>query len=407
MEAAHKRGSPVTCLRLTDSMAIILFDNAVRDHFYPLTETRAIAGLRMGIVTIRERWSLYTREPVYVHTVGYLQPLYESPAAETHLWIDATVLPSAAILGALSELEEGSCLADEKGLIAGKTAVAFESFDPANSLQYFKELRKSPPVTRLQHPWHLVEYNDFLLRQDFNLLVEGRSSQPIPESNRVSHPESIFIEEGAVVEHCIINAATGPVYIGKDAIIMEGSAIRGPFALCEGGVIKMNSRIYGATTIGPRCLGGGEIKNSILIGYSNKAHDGYLGDSVVGEWCNFGAGATNSNIKNTAGMVQVWDELSGAFIPASQKCGVFMGDYSRVAINASINTGSVIGVSCNVFGDGLLPKRIKDFSWGTEGAVYELAKALEDIGNWKKMKQQTLSAAEASVLAFIFAHHSK
>lgn len=388
-------------------MAIILFDNAVRAHFYPLTQTRAIAGLRMGIVTIRERWSLWTREPVYVHTTGYLQELYESPAAETHLWIDATVLPSAELLSALSDIEEGSCLADEQGLIAGKTQIAFESFNPANGLHYFKEVRKYAQARRIQHPWHLTQYNDFLLRQDFDLLVEGRNSQPIPETNRVSQPEAIFIEEGAVVEHCIINAATGPVYIGKNATIMEGSAIRGPFALGEGAVVKMNSRIYGATTIGPWCMGGGEIKNSILMGYSNKAHDGYLGDSVVGEWCNFGAGATNSNVKNTAGMVQVWDEQSGAFIPAAQKCGVFMGDYSRVAINTSINTGSVIGVSCNVFGNGLLPKRIKDFSWGTEGAVYELDKALEDIGNWKKMKQQTVSEAEASVLAFIFAHHSK
>jgi UDP-N-acetylglucosamine diphosphorylase/glucosamine-1-phosphate N-acetyltransferase len=388
-------------------MAIILFDNAVRDHFYPFTQTRAIAGLRMGIVTIRERWSLWTREPVYVHTTRYLRPLYETPAAGPHWWIDATVLPSAELLRAISELEEGSCLADEYGLIAGKAQLAFEAFDPSEGLRHFKEVRRYSSFTRIRHPWHLVEYNDFILRQDFSLLVEGRRSQPIPATNRVSHPEAIFIEEGASIEHCIINATTGPVYIGKDATLMEGSAIRGPFSLGHGAVIKMNSRIYGATTIGPWCLGGGEIKNSILMGYSNKAHDGYLGDSAVGEWCNFGAGATNSNVKNTAGVVQVWDELSGTFVPASQKCGVFMGDYSRVAINASINTGSVIGVSCNVFGNGLLPKRIKDFSWGTEGEVYELDKALEDIGNWKKMKQQMFTGDEASVLAFIFAHHSK
>ena len=179
---------------------------------------------------------------------------------------------------------------------------------------------------------------------------------------------------------------------------MEGSAIRGPFALGDHSVLKMNSRIYGATTLGPYCMGGGEIKNSIMMGYSNKAHDGYMGDAVIGEWCNWCAGTSNSNLKNTAGIVQVWSEAEKQYLPAGYKCGVIMGDYSRTAINSSINTGSVIGVSCNVFGEGLLPNIIPDFSWGCKGVKYKTDKALVDIDNWKKLKNQSLSEIEKQIL---------
>jgi NDP-sugar pyrophosphorylase family protein len=195
--------------------------------------------------------------------------------------------------------------------------------------------------------------------------------------------------------------------IGKDAEIMEGTAIRGPFVLGNNSVLKLNSRVYGATTLGPFCMGGGEIKNAVMMGYSNKAHDGYLGDSVVGEWCNFGAGSTNSNVKNTAGEVKIWDMGSQEYVEVGQKCGLIMGDYSRISINASINTGSTIGVSSNVFGPGLLPTIIGNFSWGVTGVQYELSKALLAIDNWKKMKQQELTAEESSVLAYIFEKSDK
>lgn len=388
-------------------MAIILFDTPQRYNLYPFTQTRAVAGLRAGIVTILERWGLWTREDVYVHTTAYLQELYGKPLNESHLWIDATVLPGEALLNALTELEEGACLSDAAGFIAGRGVINFHDFEPGNPSQYFRNTRNLPVVQRLQYPWHLVQYNDYLLREDHRLLTQGRVSESLSSTNRLINPENIFIEEGVKMEHCIINASAGPVYIGKNAEVMEGTAIRGPFALCENALVKLNSRIYGATTIGPWCMGGGEIKNSILMGYSNKAHDGYLGDAVIGEWCNLGAGTTNSNVKNSAGEVKVWNEAEHAALPAGQKCGVFMGDYSRVAINSSINTGSVIGISANVFGAGLLPKRIPDFSWGCEGKEYAFDQALRDIGNWKKMKQQSLTDTEASVLAYIFAHHSK
>jgi len=205
-----------------------------------------------------------------------------------------------------------------------------------------------------------------------------------------------------VIEHCILNASTGPIYIGKNAEIMEGSMIRGPFALCKNSVVKMSSKIYGGTTIGKNCVVGGEIKNSMISDYSNKSHDGYLGDSVIGEWCNLGAGTSNSNIKNTGNDVMVWDNSSNQFINAGLKCGLIMGDYSRCAINTSFNTGTVVGVCCNIFGNGLTPKHIRNFSWGFGESIYEFEKAIKGIENWKKLKDQSITDIEIQTLKHIF-----
>lgn len=383
-------------------MAIILFDNEFRKGLFPFTYTKAVADLRFGIVSIRERWELRSKQPVFVHTEKYLQSLYQLPDNSEHLWIDAAVIPDQNLLDAVFSLESGCCLADEKGLIAGKTNLGFDLFDAANSWQLFKNKRDHPTAKRLEHPWQLMQWNDEMIREDFVLVTCGRISQSLSATVNSLQPGDIFIEEGAKLEFCTLNAATGPIYIGKNAEVMEGSVIRGPFILGENSVLKLNSRVYGATTLGPNCMGGGEIKNTVMMAYSNKAHDGYLGDSVVGEWCNFGAGSTNSNIKNTAGEVNVWDMDSEKYMVVGQKCGLIMGDYSRIAINSSINTGSAIGVSCNVFGAGLLPTIVSNFSWGVSGTKYEFAKAIRDINNWKKMKGLFLSEAEISVLAYIF-----
>jgi UDP-N-acetylglucosamine diphosphorylase/glucosamine-1-phosphate N-acetyltransferase len=212
--------------------------------------------------------------------------------------------------------------------------------------------------------------------------------------------ENIFLEKGAVVEHCILNATAGPIYIGKNAQVLEGCMIRGAFALCEGAILKMGSKVYGATTIGPFCTAAGEIKNAVMFGYSNKAHDGYLGDSVIGEWCNLGAGTTNSNVKNTAGEVKVWSNRDNDFLPVGLKCGLLMGDYSRAAINTSFNTGTVVGVCCNVFGEYFPPKRVSNFTWGKER--YTFAKVLKDISNWKKLKGMTLTVQEIEQLEQLY-----
>ncbi len=314
------------------------------------------------------------------------------------------MIPDGDLIDTILSLDSSCCIADEKGLIAGRTKISFDDFDAANSLALFQNITDHALVKRIEHPWQLMQWNDGMIRKDYFLVTRDRISQAIPSSVNTIQPENIFIEEGAKLSFCTLNASTGPIYIGKNAEIMEGSVIRGPFVLGENSVLKLNSRVYGATTLGPSCMGGGEIKNTVMMGYSNKAHDGYLGDSVVGEWCNFGAGSTNSNIKNTAGEVKVWDMDSKQYLPVGNKCGVILGDYSRVAINSSINTGSVIGVSCNVFGAGLLPTIVSNFSWGVVGTKYEFAKALADINNWKKLKGHVLSKEESSVLEYIFRH---
>jgi UDP-N-acetylglucosamine diphosphorylase/glucosamine-1-phosphate N-acetyltransferase len=258
---------------------------------------------------------------------------------------------------------------------------------------------------QIRYPWDIIRLNAGAIAEDFILLTRGRVSQPIPSSVQVICPENIFIEEGASLGYCILNASAGPIYIGKDTEIMEGSLIRGPFALCEGSTVKMGSRIYGATTVGPRSVAGGEIKNSMIFGFSNKAHDGYLGDAVIGEWCNLGAGTSNSNLKNTGGEVKVWSEARGQFIGAGLKCGLLMGDYSRCSINTSFTTGTVVGTCCNILSGGLTPKYIPSFSWGQPGPSagrYEFEKAMKDIANWKKFKNQKISDKEIQVLRHIF-----
>ncbi|MBN9380289.1 MAG: glucose-1-phosphate thymidylyltransferase [Chitinophagaceae bacterium] len=258
-------------------------------------------------------------------------------------------------------------------------------------------------VPRLTQPWHIFQLNAEALADDFALLTSGRNSQPIPSSVQAIAPENIFIEEGAVLQYCVLNASTGPIYIGKGAEVMEGSLIRGPFALCEGATVKLGTKIYGATTVGPYSIVGGEIKNSVLFGYSNKGHDGYLGDSVIGEWCNMGAGTSNSNLKNNAAEVKVWDMRTDRFVPAGTKCGLLMGDYSRSAINTSFNTGTVVGVCCNVFGQGLTPKYIPSFSWGYDNQQkYQLEIALRDIASWKRFKGRTLTDTEIQNIRYIF-----
>jgi len=215
------------------------------------------------------------------------------------------------------------------------------------------------------------------------------------------NPSDVFLEEGATVKHCILNALNGPIYLGKNSEVMEGSMIRGPFALGEGSVVKMGAKIYGATTLGPWCMGGGEIKNSVMFGFSNKAHDGYLGDSVIGEWCNLGAGTSNSNLKNNAGKVRLW--TPNGKLEAGIKCGVLMGDYSRTAINTSINTGTVIGACCNVFGNGLTPEHVPNFSWGSDGIErYDLERAKNDVDAWKKLKGHEINEQEIKMLDYIF-----
>lgn len=380
------------------------------ENLAPFTLTRQIQDIRVGILTIREKWekmlglSSFDRKEDDYKDLDRSVNIDEITGDDTCFMIHGNVLPTPKLVKALRKLKNGEFISAN-----GDAGIIFRFSPKEISEKYKIRVTKSFTIKQdikvIHYPWHIFQLNDWAIRQDFELLARKRKSQPIPRSNRTINSTDIFIEKGARVEHSMLNAAMGPIYVGRNAEIMEGCNIRGPFAMGEGACLKMGSRVYGATTLGPYSVVGGEIKNSVLFGYSNKAHDGYLGDSVIGEWCNLGAGTTNSNLKNNAGDVKVWTPKGQQ--SAGLKCGVMMGDYSRTAINTSINTGTVIGVSCNVFGMGLTPKYIPNFSWGSEGVNrYEFEKAIADIAAWKKLKAlspaQAVSDNERSILKYIF-----
>ena len=378
------------------------------EYLYPFTLTRQIQDIRVGILTIREKWEYMLGLPSFDRKEDDYKDLDRSltidecVGSESCFMIHGNILPTPKLVKAVGRLEHGEFIStqDNTGIVYN---ISRSEIKEKHQVKITKSIPFEDEVKTIQFPWHIFQLNDWAIRQDYALLTRKRKSQPLPSSNRTMNAKDIFIEKGARIEHSILNATAGPIYIGKNCEIMEGCVIRGPFAMGEGACLKLGAKVYGATTLGPRCVAGGEIKNTVMFGYSNKAHDGYLGDSVVGEWCNLGAGTTNSNLKNNAGEVRVWTPKGQ--LSAGTKCGVMMGDYSRCAINTSINTGTVIGVSCNVFGSGLTPKYIPSFSWGSEGVKrYELDKAVDDIQAWKKLKGQAVTDNEKSILKYIYNH---
>lgn len=384
-------------------MVIILFETNAKQNLYPLTQLKAVADIRCGIFSVKERWEAISGLPVYVQPDDYLSGLYEPIPEDEYLFIDASLKDEDSLRTQILSLQSNEALRDKQGLIAFRTGVLAETFKKGRLDKYISNTIEIEFAQRLEYAGQIFLWNDEQIRKDFLLIFARNTTAPIAVTNKATQPENIIIEEGALVEHCIINASTGPVFIGRNALVMEGAMLRGPIAICENAVIKMGAKIYGATTIGPYCVAGGEIKNSVLQSYSNKAHDGYLGDSVIGSWCNLGAGTSNSNVKNTGSDINIYNEDYGIGINAGRKFGMIMGDYSRTAINTSINSGSVIGTCCNIFGEGLTPKMIKDFSWGSHHASnYKFEKAIEHITNWKEMKGEKLSPAEISALKYIF-----
>jgi UDP-N-acetylglucosamine diphosphorylase/glucosamine-1-phosphate N-acetyltransferase len=379
------------------------------ENLHPFTLTRQIQDIRIGILTIREKWEQWLRLPSFDKWEDDYKDLDRSIRIDKNigkdvfLMIHGNILPTSKMIKAVSKLKNGEFISvnDDAGIIFRFTK---NEIIEEHKIKVRKAVVINDKIKTLQHPWEIFQWNDEAIRNDFDLITSKRKSQPVSKTNIVIKPSQIFIEKGAKVEYSILNASTGPIYIGKNAEVMEGCMIRGPFSLGESSVLKMGSKAYGANSIGPHCAVAGEIKNSILFGYSNKAHDGYLGDSVIGEWCNLGAGTSNSNLKNNAGEVKIWTP-KGRMI-AGTKCGVLMGDYSRTAINTALNTGTVTGVCCNIFGAGLTPKYLPSFSWGNDGIDrYEFNKAITDIENWKKLKGKKISKNEKSILKFIFEHY--
>lgn len=389
-------------------MKKIVFFQADNDpaDLYPFTLTRKAQDIRSGILTLRQKWEkalgLPSIDAQREATSGkHLTSVFDSETIafdpdEDAIGINARLVPTLALVVLIKKLKPGQSIKTREEKIT-----AFRICDRAGLKKKAYPDIEADAVHFLQYPWDIFSFNKAAIIFDFELITQGRKSIPIDKTNAVSSSKRIFIEKGAVVKHCIINADEGPVYIGKNALVMEGSCLRGPIAIGENAVVKMGARIYGATTIGPGCTVGGEVKNSVLFANSNKAHDGYLGDSVIGEWCNLGAGTSNSNLKNTAGNIDV--HLPHKKIAAGLKCGVLMGDFSRTAINTSVNTGTVIGVSANVFGSGLTPKYIPSFSWGYDGkARYKLEKALMDAQRWKALKGAQLTKEETEIFKNIY-----
>ena len=343
-------------------MRYLLFDDENRANLLPLSYTRPIAEFRIGILTIAEKW--FRRMPNeavfggYV-TETYLQGKYPSDINEDQLWINASVCPNDALIKDILSLEMNEGLFDEQEHI-----IAFRSGNFKDSVDCQKSYT-DVAFTYVQNLWDIFSKNAIELEADFELITKGRTSQKANATNNILGEENLFIEEGAVLNCAIINASNGPVYIGKNAEVMEGSIIRGPFALCEASQTKLGAKIYGPTTIGPYSKVGGELNNVVIFGYSNKGHDGFLGNSVLGEWCNIGADSNNSNLKNNYAEVRLWNYATGRFAYTGlQFCGLIMADHSKCGINTMFNTGTVVGVSANIFGAGFPRNFIPSFSWG-------------------------------------------
>lgn len=386
-------------------MRLILFDTAsARKGLFPFSLIRPLADIRCGMLTAGERWQRLLRMPVEVLTENYLQHSL-TERIDTFLYIDATLVPDETLVHAIRSLRLNEGLMEGNRILAFTSAVELSyGFTAADCTEVsFKP--HIAPVQFLEYAHQLPVLSAQLLPLDFQLVTAGRTSQPLSSTNQIIHPERVFLEEGAVMEYCTINASDAFVYIGKNALVMEGALLRGSVVIGEKTVVKMGAKIYGTTVAGRNCVLGGEIKNTLFFDYSNKAHDGYLGDAVIGSWCNLGAGTSASNVKNTGGEIKLWNPLLHQWIHAGTKCGVMLGDYSRTSINTILNTGTVTGISCNIVSNGFPPKYIASFTWNTETKEhYVLEKACNDASNWMQMKQQFITEQEQSILQYIYNH---
>ena len=346
---------------------IILFDDESREQMLPLSYTRPVAELRTGIFTIRERWEKLLKGSASYITSEYLSQRYAMHLEDDNIVINGAVMPNDRLVRLIEQLEPNEALMDEGNLLAARlNRHQFENLLRDEAIEEISGLELADtPFIHLSYPWDLFLYLRATIEYDFHLITNGRTSQTLPANNTVIAGDNIFLEEGAQVSCAILNAQSGPIYIGRNAHVMEGAIIRGPVTIGEGTTIKMGARIYGPTAIGPHCKIGGEVNESVILGYSNKAHDGYLGNSIIGEWCNLGAGTTVSNLKNNYSTVRMWDYSTRTMKDTGlQFLGLVMGDHSKAAIQSMFNTGTIVGVASNVFGEGFPPKFVPSFSWG-------------------------------------------
>ena len=385
-------------------MNYILFDDSSWNDLLPLTYTRPVAGIRVGILTIAEKWKKVLPGTYSYLTQEYLSEKYPLKIDSLNVLINGGICPSKDLIKAIHSLSKGEILLKGDTIIAaevdnGDVEHFFKITNTLKINQYRGEIMK------ISNPWDIFNKNGQAIEQDFEMLTKGRKSLPLDPTCRALCTERIFIEERSTLLFVTLNASTGPIYIGKDAEVMEGSVIRGPFALCDHSVVKMGAKIYGPTTIGPHCKVGGEINNSVISGYSNKAHDGFLGNSVLGEWCNLGADTNNSNLKNNYEEVKLWNYSKERFMKTGlQFCGLIMGDHSKSGINTMFNTGTVVGVSANVFGDGFPRNFIPSFAWGGAGGfqIYTTSKAFEVARKVMERRSLNFTPADEKILTKIF-----
>jgi UDP-N-acetylglucosamine diphosphorylase/glucosamine-1-phosphate N-acetyltransferase len=360
------------------------------ENLLPLTFNKSVADMRIGILTIAEKWSKHLNTSV---SIQYVNAYLGDTTSRAEITIDSSVLPTEVIVDAILALKENEVLAQNGFEIASNAPQS----NP-KTIEFLGDL------SRIEFPWDIFTKNDAELRKDFDLLIKGKISQPIDATNKVIGNQ-LFIEEGAKIQCAILNTETGPIYIDKNAEIMEGSIIRGPFYLGEHATLKLGTKIYGATTIGKECKVGGEVSNSVIFGYSNKAHDGFIGNTVIGEWCNLGADTNCSNLKNNYSLVDIYNYRQEKMMSTGQQfCGLIMGDYSKTGINTMLNTGTVVGICSNIFGAGFPSKHIPSFSWcsidNTE--IYQLEKGIETIERMKARRGLKLEERERQILKFLF-----
>ena len=387
-------------------MNYILFDGDVRTALLPLTYTKPVADLRVGILTIREKWEKYLSATTTTITEEYLEEKYPMVELEENILINASFCPTKSLV------EKVKNLSKNEAIFKGEDVIAFYTSDSQEEVNFdeYKQIEFEEGILQIKNTWDIFSLNDKAIQEDFDLITEGRTSEPIPEGTRYINKENIFIEEGAEITFATLNASKGPIYVGENAVIMENSAVRGPFAMCNNAVLKLGSKIFGATTLGPYCKVGGEVSNAVLMGYSSKGHDGYLGNSVIGEWCNLGADTNISNLKNNYAEVRLWDYETGRFAKTGlQFCGLIMGDHSKCGINTMFNTGTVVGVSANIYGSGFLRNFVPSFSWGGASGFteYKTNKVFEVAAVVMQRKNIVFDAIEQRILEHVFEETSK
>lgn len=386
-------------------MQLVFSDAQYWEDFLPLTFTRPTAEMRCGILTFAERWQkLLNSDDVSYITEDFLQEKFRKPEGKESLFIVPNFIPTESVLEQIKNLQQGEALVYENELLAAK--VNMENFS-------LSQIEKMTDITEellfFKKPTDLFSFNDKAINYDFELLTKGKTSQPLSETNGfLGNKEDLFIEEGAQIEFSTINTKTGKIYIGKNAEVMEGCNLRGPIALCEDSKFNLGAKIYGATTIGPHSKVGGEVNNIVIFGYSNKGHDGFVGNSVIGEWCNLGADTNSSNLKNNYAEVKLWNYRTKSFAKTGlQFAGLIMGDHSKTAINTQLNTGTVVGVAANIFKSGFPPNLIESFSWGgmKGDEKFNLVKAYEVAEKAMARRKVPLTEADKSILKYVFENY--